>query len=322
MTQKISSHISNQIWVIKIIAIFTIFFAHMPVSDLTISISEDYSWLVRLFSLLGMVGVPTFFVVSGYLFKPGRIVHRAKGLLIPLIIWGCVTYSLHCLKEGFSTFNFEGLILWTLGVNCYLYFVPVLFLITLLYNIYDNDYIWIIIGLFCVWLYQTHLLKYTGVFTPYVNPLNFIPYFAIGHLVRRFDIWEKLQSNLTIIASIAIITILYISKDFYVHVWYFDLLSFIANLTFAMLMIAITKGIKQLPDSIVTFGKCTFVIYLCHMPIATTLNKLLSRYLEGYYEPIKILIAIIIVSIITELGYVILSKLHWHKLMTYIGYRK
>lgn len=86
--QKIPAKISNQIWLIKIVAIFTIFFAHMPVSAKTLSLSESYSWLVRLFSFLGMVGVPTFFIVSGYLFKPGKIIKRAKSLLIPLVIWG------------------------------------------------------------------------------------------------------------------------------------------------------------------------------------------------------------------------------------------
>ena len=130
----INPKISSQIWCLKIIAIFTIFFAHMPLSDKNV-LSDNYMF-VRLFSLLGMVGVPIFFIISGYLYKSGKILNKAQNLLIPLVIWGFATYVLHCFNLGLSSFSIKDLVLWILGYNCYLYFVPVLFTIILLYNIY------------------------------------------------------------------------------------------------------------------------------------------------------------------------------------------
>lgn len=321
--QKIPAKISNQIWLIKIVAIFTTFFAHMPVSAKTLSLSESYSWLVRLFSFLGMVGVPTFFIVSGYLFKPGKIIKRAKSLLIPLVIWGGTTYSLHCFNIGFATFSIKGLVLWTLGYNCYLYFVPVLFAIIMLYNMFSNDWIWILTGIISVWLYQMHFISYSGVtLTPYMNPLNFIPYFAFGRIVRTYNLWENFQSTSVWIVSIVVMVIFFVLKEYYVHVWYFELSSFIVNIAFAIFLISITRCFERIPDSIVTLGKSTFVIYLCHMPIATTINKLLSNHLIGPLEPIKVLIAFVIVAGVVYSGYVILSRLHYYKFMAYIGYRK
>ena len=116
--------------------------------------------------------------------------------------------------------------------------------------------------------------------------------------------------------------IFFVLKEYYVHVWYFELSSFIVNIAFAIFLISITRCFERIPDSIVTLGKSTFVIYLCHMPIATTINKLLSNHLIGPLEPIKVLIAFVIVAGVVYSGYVILSRLHYYKFMAYIGYRK
>ena len=317
----INPKISSQIWCLKIIAIFTIFFAHMPLSDKNV-LSDNYMF-VRLFSLLGMVVVPIFFIISGYLYKSGKILNKAQNLLIPLVIWGFATYVLHCFNLGLSSFSIKDLVLWILGYNCYLYFVPVLFTIILLYNIYDNDYIWIFIGVICVGLYQMHIIKYSGGgITPYMNPLNFIPYFAIGHLIRKKNIWEQIQSTSISLISLLIVIVMFSLTQIYTHVWYFELYSFLVNIAFAAFLISITKYIEKISDNLLILGKCTFVIYLCHMPIATTFNKVLPRFLTGYLEPIKILVAFSFVSAVVYVGYNILKRLRCDKIMLYLGYRK
>lgn len=320
---KIDEVTSYQIWVLKIIAIFTIFFAHMPVSEATLNISFQYSWLSRLYSLLGMVGVPIFMFLSGYLYKKGNLKKRAVALLIPLVIWGSVTYLLHCAKDGLSSFSFIDYLLWIVGSNCYLYFVTVLFAIILLYHFFDNDYVYIVLSLLSIGLYEFHIIRYTTIFTPYLNPLNFIAYFALGHLFRRHSLWARISKGNIVISWFCalVITLLFIARDYYVHVWYFDLISVVVNILVILLCLNFTGFIRRTDKHVIILGKCTYVIYLCHMPIATTLNKFIPNYLYGFSETLKIIVAFGIVVAGVLILRNILNHFKRFKLMSLLGYR-
>ena len=69
MVKSISERISCEIWYLKAIAIFTIFFAHMPI-DLG---NPCIDVLKSLFDIIGMIGVPLFLFLSGYLYKEGKL---------------------------------------------------------------------------------------------------------------------------------------------------------------------------------------------------------------------------------------------------------
>ena len=317
----ISEKVSYQIWILKIIAIFLVFFAHMPVSDITLALSPNYTLMNRLFSLLGMLGVPMFFFLSGFLFKPGQIKKRAKSLLIPLIIWGAWSYLLHCFKAGLASFSITDMGLWIIGSNSYLYFVTVLFVIILLYNLCDNDLPWILLGVTAVGLYQYHIVSYITPLTPYLNPLNFIAYFAFGHIVRRNNLWHKLESWHIAGPAFLLILISVCLTDLYVHVWYFNLWSMVICVSFICTLLALTSHFIRRNETFIRFGECTFVIYLCHMPIVTTLNQIVRNIAVGPLEIIKIIIAFAAISILVVIGDIILTKLRLCRLKAFLGYR-
>lgn len=320
---KIDSKNSYQIYILKIFAIFTIFFAHMPLSDTTLTLSPHFSWLARLYALLGMIGVPVFMFLSGYLYKKGSLKKRAIALIIPLLIWGSLTYLLHIAKEGIGSFSIINYFLWLVGSNCYLYFVTILFLIIVLYHFYENNYIYILLGVVCIGLYESHLLHYSYPLTPYLNPLNFIIYFALGHLIRQNNLWRKISNGNALIGclSAVIIVCLFLAKDFWIHVWYFDLISVPVNVLVILLCVNLTGIIHNIHTQAISIGKCTYVIYLSHMPIATTLNKVIPNYLNGFSETLKVVIAFAIVVIAVVILRELLFKINKIGLMKALGYR-
>jgi len=317
----ITSKISQQIWLLKIIAIFTVFFAHMPIPKTMMELSSCYEWIQRLFSLIGMIGVPTFFFLSGYLFKKENFLKRAKNLLIPLFFWGSITFALHSLNTGGGNISLIGYLLWILGSNCYLYFVTVLLWITIIYYFVDNDWLWITVGVISIYVYQSHLIAYPTPLTPYMNPLNFIQYFAIGHLIRKYNFWDRLENGVIAFIALLLLTILFCLKSIYVHVWYFDLISVVINLLVIIVLMYLTKSADIKLAWIAKFGKCTFVIYLCHMPIATTLNKISLPITFGFLEITRVCLVFAIISIVAYSVYSYLLKRHKYNVMSILGYR-
>lgn len=318
--EQISDRVSYQIWVMKSLAIFTIFFAHMPPSEITMSISNNFIWLRRIYSFLGMAGVPTFIFLSGFLYKTASIKKRFFSLYIPVFIWGSITFILHCLNHQLSSAVFGGWLRWIIGCNGYLYFVSVIFLIFICYHIYNNSWFWLIVGLISVTLSQFHIIPYNNYFTIYLNPLNFIAYFAMGQLVRSFRIWHFLENIKLYMASILFISLAFFLRQIYPLVWYFNIQSLIVNMMFIILFINITKSIR-FSSFIKDYGKCTYVIYLIHMPFATSINKFLSPYFNGCFEFLKVFFAFGLVSVLCLGLYFMLQKFRQYKLISVLGIR-
>ena len=85
--QKIEKEKSDLIWRLKGIAIFTVFFAHVPYNGPHESISYIYN-------LLGMLGVPSFLILSGFFDynSSTNLRKTARNLFVPVLIWGLISY--------------------------------------------------------------------------------------------------------------------------------------------------------------------------------------------------------------------------------------
>lgn len=318
--ERISPKISYQIWVLKVIAIFTIFFAHMPLYHEGFT-ETQYFWTDRIFQLLGITGVPLFFFLSGYLFKKGKLIKRSISLLIPLFLWGTISYLIHCLGHH-ETFNLWGLISRLLGSNSYLYFVFVLFWIILFNNIIGNNLFWIIIGVCSIILSQLKLIPYNSFFTIYMNPFNFILFFALGKVFRYKKLWHPVEYNKPLFfLSLVIVIVTFFIPNFYTQVWYFNIISLFVNVSLIIVLLYVTKSLTKKYNFIVQLGECTYIIYLTHISIASFLNRFLDPYLGGFFSIIKIIIAFLLASSLVYIGYYLLNKYKCNKLMKILGYR-
>lgn len=178
---------SNSFWAIKAFAIFTVFFAHMP----------GHSSNAEVFDRIGLIGVPLFMLCAGFFYKKdpetglGTFLNKKfKSLIIPWLVWGTITYCIHILK-GIDV-GIVHYLKWILGIGTWLYFVPVLLCCQILSR-YLNNFVLLVLGLVSMFLSVYHVIPYNELFTPYVNPFNFVGYFAIGSLMRSYDKWMTLK---------------------------------------------------------------------------------------------------------------------------------
>lgn len=177
--KPISADDSVLIWAIKAVAIFTVFFAHMPwsVPDL------NMSWL---YSSIGSIGVPIFLFLSGYLDygSKKRFIDKIICLMAPLLIWGTLTFA-YTLIMGHQVISISTIGLWlkwVLGSGTWYYFVPVLLMCTLMCRNINN---WALILLGIATIAFSNEIPYNDIFTKYLNPFFFVVYFALGRLVRK-----------------------------------------------------------------------------------------------------------------------------------------
>lgn len=286
--KMIDTETSNRIWTIKAIAVMSIFFAHMP-------IVTNYPPIIEtIYQLLGWIGVPTFFIMSGFLYKTltyAGWIKKVKRLVYPLLVWGTLTYLVHCIPSS-TMFSFVDLGKWIIGSNTYLYFVWVLLAIFILYTLYDNPVVWIVVGVLSVILTQYQIIPYTHFWTPYMNPLNFISYFSIGILFRRQnEIRSYLTRRSSLIIYIVFLIILCLAVVSLEMTWYFNLHTHIAQICASLLIVSLMRFYKANSKFLIYVGKTSFVIYLTHMQIASTINKM-AYLAPPYVEFMKLIVAI------------------------------
>ena len=193
----VDKNTSETVWRLKGFFIFTVIFAHIPLHGGGI--------LASICKYIGVVGVPSFLMMSGYFdFGSKRtLAYRLKNLLIPLVIWGSITYIIQLLAthEAVSPLRmFAAWLKWTFGSGTWLYFVPVLCLCIILAR-FVNKWILLALALISTGL-GPDIVIYNDVLTPYLNPFNFIFYFLIGRMAREYE-W-KFEAYRVLIVSLII----------------------------------------------------------------------------------------------------------------------
>lgn len=311
--KPISADDSVLIWAIKAVAIFTVFFAHMPWS-----VSDSYlSWL---YSSIGSIGVPIFLFLSGYLDygSKTRFVDKIINLVVPLMIWGTLTYAFQLLMGHHEiSISTIGLWLkWVLGSGTWYYFVPVLLMCTLMGR-YINNFALILISIVSIAL--SNVIPNNEVFTKYLNPFFFVVYFSAGRLVREK---EWLISNNKWWGGVLSAGFILVTALLKLNVSYFSLFCIPFSFSCFILMVFILRLIirvkrKMLINVIVPIGKISFVIYLTHMPIASTIN----RHIFGVAEHFKVILAFGISCILVLCLKFILHSCHKDKFLKKLGFR-
>lgn len=302
---------SDTIWRLKGFFIFTVIFAHIPL--------HGGGVLVSICKYIGVVGVPSFLVMSGFFdFGSKRpLTYRLKNLLIPLIVWGSITYLIQMLATHENTRPLGvlvGWLQWTFGSGTWLYFVPVLCLCIILTR-FVNKWILLVLALISTGL-GTSIIPYNSLITPYLNPFNFLFYFLIGRMAREYE-W-KFDDYRVLVASVLLGTVS-------LALWhapnpnYFNLLC----IPFCISVFIISWHFFKLLNTnwIMWIGKVSFVIYFCHMQIVGKMNGLFSRFYETPIELLKYPIAFMVVLAFVYTLQRVLQSLHAEGILKCLGYR-
>lgn len=308
--ERIGHEQSDRIWVLKAVAIFTVFFAHMPWAG-------NNSVMHKTYCLLGIIGVPSFLFLSGYLSAGSKssLPNRIKKLCIPLFIWASLTFVVSCFisKEiGGGILLLINYIRWTLGSGSIYYFVPLL-LVCMALSKYVNSYLLIILSIISITL-SWDFIPHNRILTRYLNPFNFILYFELGKIARE----QKWQINNKMISAIGSLSILIIVGVLWpsFEPCYFSILC-IPFVIAAFMFIDTILRLFSL-RFMIPIGKYSFVIYLCHILIAGVING----RLHGWMEYIKVPVAFIITCIFVFALKLSIDKVFSNeKVSVWLGYR-
>lgn len=308
---SISEHESDTIWGLKALAMLSVFFAHMPWHN------KD-SLMYIIYSYLGIIGVPIFLFLSGYLSLQSKktIGKQAKSIIIPWIIYATMTFVGSVLINHRISCAFTDLLSdyfrWVCGSGSIYYFLSVL-LICQLISKRLNEWLLVTVSLVSIGL-SWEYIPHNGILTRYLNPFNFIIYYALGRLVRKYAIpLQDILGGKNSLSTIVIFCVVMLWKG---EPTYFNLLCVPFSMSFFVILYNILNRFNA--PLLINIGKISFVVYLIHIQIVGVINT----WMTGHgLEHFKVFCAYAIVcAIVFAYKVIVLSFDKWH-LSQFLGFR-
>ena len=292
--------VSENIYKVKFFAILSVICAHCS------SVSANHSFMDNFVSYvldsIGSVGVGIFLFISGYLFYDTRrtfkdfFTSKLKTIVIPWLFCGTAVYLYVKFRKG--GLGITSWIKWISGVDTYLYYLTVLFMLYLLcYFIRKNKIAKYMIILFSVISNIFTSFGIFGVVSPYLNPFNFSFFFVLGLICSENNLIETVfdfSKKICVYTSLLYLIVVIILAYFDVCVTYFNYFYILIEL----LAIISAMGLSDLisvrrENAICDIGKLSFSIYLLHMPIAGIIANIFGRidfFILTLIRPIIVLV--------------------------------
>lgn len=284
-------NISRCIWCAKAIAILSVIIAHSDFQNVRID------WLVALFQKIGTMGVPVFFVLSAYYYRPTKYVslwellYSRKSTFFPWIILAGVCYLWSNLRMG-KEINVQTCLQFVLGYNSLFYFLSVLILLQLIFYILRFVSIRKMAGI-CIALsiVSTELAAFEitdGIvakagLTNYLNIFNWIGFFAIGLYLQSKENSEIIRYIKKNFACVILIWGILFALSSYIENGqngYFSMLGIFMESASVIIILRLAWSICHY-DWIAQLGKHSFAIYLIHINIVPVVNKFLGGDVFG-----------------------------------------
>ena len=267
----------------------------------------------RIWQVWAIIGVPGFLILSGYLFKGKPVSFKAmwkkkiQNIIIPWALCGTLIYIItqtEVISEiGYLKFMF--------GYGSFLYYMSVLcgcFL--LFYFIFDNSVLLAgCIFLNCVSLLFVQFEVYKSPFTNFLNIANWMGYFAIGCLFRKYEVFSRIKESKPLLqqvlvlggfVSIIIGTITNVETYFYFMAFPIGCICLLSIYSVCYL----TKMGKF--GFVNDIGSWAFSVYLLHMPVVAVLKRLVRAINPSGYVLIPlstVLLFWLILRIINKAGH-------------------
>lgn len=261
---------SNTLYIMKFFAILSVIAAH--VNEVDYSNKLNYC-ITSAWKIFGIVGVIIFFILGGYFYKrdqkDSKIFwkKKVKTIIIPWIIASVITYIVHNIKYmNWSSFEYFK---WFLGSGTFFYYLTnyCLFLILFKYIYKKNIYLIIccLLTIFQSILNTFEIYNVCGIITKYLNIFNWIGFFSLGILIKKYDLLEKIvKYKFKFLFYITTLTLIGILMYFNIFE-YFHILSFAFELITFFTIFIVSYNINS--NFLAYVGKISFPIYLYHMQI-------------------------------------------------------
>ncbi len=318
---------SKTAYVIKFFAIFSVITAHVNiVNNDNIFSSLITNW----YNLFGIVGVICFFIIGGYYYKRENgdtkkyWKKKAKSIIIPWMIAATISYILHVIK--IKDISFIQYIKWITGSGTIYYYLTIYVIFLGIFKFLKKNDIFLVI---CIILNIIELILNTkGIFytndyiTYYLNIFNWIGFFAIGILIRKYDIFSFLLKHKNIIMPISIfVSIILFIIMYNMKIWgYFHIISLLYEICGFIVIFYFSYYLRNC--RILNYiGEISFFIYLYHIQIVQNICWKLPICIAT--EIINPIISVVIMVGIVYIGSKILGKINKNSIIySLLGIRK
>lgn len=283
------------IYQLKAIAIFCVICAHC---GNRVSNSEVTLFMDQIRYNIAGIGVPIFFMVSGYLFnnnKPFGAFWKGKleHVVLPWLFWGTAVWGYEVIRKGLS---YVKLWEWLLGVNTYLWFLPTIMIFWFVYYFAKKSWIKnFFLGVILVAYVTVNYVpvNYQAVNISFVNNiLDNAPFFATGVFLKDYaNNFDMNKVGLLHFLSVIVLLI----------IWYFafgriERLLVIEGCVILFLLLVDKLKNETVKKWLIDIGIDSYVIYLVHMPAAGLVSNLFSRSLITQYlvfiQPVIVIIMV------------------------------
>lgn len=325
----ISHRTSAAIYILKAVAIFSVITAHVNIIDDSYMCRYIISGLWGAFS---KVGVIAFFISSGFFYKRKEKdtvsfwKKKLVSLVVPWIVCSVMTYTVSLLLSGNR--DLTGYLKWFVGYNTWYWYIAILIIILAAFKyLWKNVFylcICIVLTLTSLGLYTLDIEWYTRLFpTPYLNFFNWIGFFAIGIICRKYRI-DVIVLRKSIFILNLVLCLIGVSVILYMQSYtYFNIFTGIFEcVTVGVLYVVcynLTK-IQYISKIMLFLGETSYCIYLLHMQIVQFIcNRLADNIIIIFFKPI---IGIIVMGVLVYISKYLCSKIKYGEIvMKLVGIR-
>lgn len=305
--------------------------AHLNVIDNSDLLS---SIITHIWAIIARFGVPCFLITGGYYY------HREKNdtisfwrkkifsVLIPWIIASFFTYTMHSVLH--KSWSIIGYLKWFVGSNSLYYYMTVYVIMLVLFKFVTKTphlVMMIFLTFGSLVLEQMKIYNDYGhtLITSYLNPLNWVGFFAFGILIRRFGFEKKVDKPILIISFTVLLG--FAAIELYLdQLSYFSIFNPITQTALLIILFGLFNRIQIKDNSIykkiiLFIGTNSLIIYLYHIQIVQfSLNRLLNAWFIYLIRPF---LGLFIMVVLIYVGYTVLKLVPFGKnIMKYIGLKK
>lgn len=261
-------------------------------------LQTDSQFLNRLIASFSDCGVAVFFFASGayWIWRPQAAVlkHTAK-LLPPWIILGSLVYAISAAQNGFSLTNW---LFWLVGKNTYLWYLTIYIIVQIMFStlrIESKGCIIICIVITAISRILTACFGISG-YQAFLNPLNWIGFFAAGILFRQNTDAQRKQSKHSntvypiVLAAVILLCVFLdtLTQETRLDYWaYFDCFS---QFAWIGVLFCISRTLVRIHGY--EIGKASLPIYLLHIPV---IGFVTSHMIAGV--PLTMLMSIVVICV-------------------------
>lgn len=306
---------------IKVILIISIVCAHLSPINYITKFNSSISWL---YNAIGILGVPIFYFISGYLFYNNQkkfkdfFVNKIKSIIIPWIFIGTLCYlAVFLLQDNISLVGYLNFII---GKGSYLYYLTVLILIYIIVFKYKDNFMFLIL-LIIIGIISIILNIYYGIHEySYLNIFNWISYFNIGIIINKYNKLSSLfnfsnKNKYLFLISFVLVVVSGLYFNFEVNYW--TMIGVLLIITFFFTIFGFIYNIN-INNNLLTFiGENSLSFYLIHMPIAGLIVRLTN--FNSILLLIRPILTILITYIVIYLYKIIVEKIKFRNLKLLIG---